>query len=72
MKNDGLEIHFSKNLNRNVRYSFQVAYPWFTGSIIDTGDSRIIKGKIGLPEWTYYFTFLWFAVFGFVYVGLDK
>jgi hypothetical protein len=62
-----LKVYFSKDLNRKVRHSFQTAYPWFSGNIIDRGDSRIIKGQIGLPEWTYYLTLLWFAFFGFIY-----
>ena len=61
------KIYFSKDLNRKVRHSFQVAYPWFVGNIIDTGDLRIIRGKIGLPEWTFYFSVLWFVSFGFIY-----
>lgn len=69
IKSDMLKIYFSKDLNRKVRHSFQVAYPWFTGNIIDTGDSRIIKGKIGLPEWTYCFILLWFAFFTYIYIG---
>jgi len=66
IKKGCIRIFFAKDLNRKVRHSFQVAYPWFTGEIIDTGDSRIIKGKIGLPEWTFYFTLLWLAFFGFI------
>jgi len=69
IRSDGLKIYFSKDLNRKVRHSFQVAYPWFTGNIIDTGDSRIIRGKIGLPEWTYYFTLLWLAFFTYIFIG---
>jgi hypothetical protein len=69
VKKDGLEIHFAKDLNWRVRHSFQLTYPWFTGQIIDHGDLRFIKGKIGLPEWTYYFTLLWFSFFAFIYIG---
>lgn len=73
IKNGRLKIYFSKDLNRRVRHSFQVTYPWFTGDIIDTGDSRLIKGNIGLPEWTFYFTLIWFAFFGFIfYIGWTK
>jgi hypothetical protein len=69
IKKDFLKIFFAKDLNRKVRHSFQLVYPWFTGQIVDNGNSRIIKGKIGLPEWTYTTTILWFAFFIFIYVG---
>lgn len=68
IKNDRLKIYFAKDLNRKVRHSFQVTYPWFTGDIIDSGDTRKIKGKIGLPEWTFYFTLLWFTFFGLILI----
>jgi hypothetical protein len=70
IKKDLLKIFFAKDLNRKLRHSFQLVYPWFTGQIIDNGNSRIIKGKIGLPEWTYYSTILWLAFFISIYVGL--
>jgi len=69
IKKDFLKIFFAKDLNRKVRHSFQLVYPWFTGQIVDNGNSRIIKGKIGLPEWTYYTMILWFAFFTFIYGG---
>lgn len=73
IKKGRLKIYFSKDLNRKVKHNFQVAYPWFTGDIIDMGDTRKIKGKIGLPESTFYFTLLWFAFFGFIfYIGWTK
>jgi hypothetical protein len=68
-----LKIYFSKHLNRKMSHNFQVTYPWFTGNIIDTGDSRTIKGEIGIPAWTFYLTLLWFAFFGFIfYTGWTK
>lgn len=69
IKKDYPRIFFAKDLNRKVRHSFQLVYPWFTGQIVDNGSSRIIKGRIGLPEWIYYSTILWFAFFTFIYVG---
>lgn len=69
VRKDSFKLFFGKDLNRKVRHSFQLVYPWFTGQIVDNGNSRIIKGKIGLPQWTYYSTILWFAFFTYIYVG---
>ena len=69
MKKDVLRICFAKDSNRKVRHSFQLVYPRFTGQIVDNGNSRLVKGNIGLPEWTYYTMILWFAFFTFIYGG---
>ncbi len=53
MKGDALKIYFSNDVNRKVGHSFSLIYPYFTARITDNGDRRIIKGAIGLPEWTY-------------------
>ena len=69
VRKDSLRLFFAKDLNRKMRHSFQLVYPWFSGQIVDNGNFRLIKGKIGLPEWTYYTTILWFALLTFIYVG---
>lgn len=69
LRKNTISLFFAADLNRTWGHSFQVTYPWFTGNIVDLGDTRLIKGKIGLPEWTYYFTVLWFLIFGFAYAG---
>ncbi|NOS92882.1 MAG: hypothetical protein HOP30_13240 [Cyclobacteriaceae bacterium] len=68
-KKEYLKIFFAKDLNRKVRHSFQLVYPWFTGQIVENGNSRVVRGRIGLPEWTYYSTIIWFAFFTFIYFG---
>lgn len=69
LKKNELKIYFSKDLNRKIRHDYQGTYPWFVGHIFENGDSRLIKGKIGLPEWRYYFILFWFAFFTLVYIN---
>ena len=67
-----LTIHFSKDMKSKFRNSFQAIYPWFKGTIHGTEKESIIKGRIGIPEWVWWFQIFWFLTFGYIYIGWTK